>query len=87
MWDQEIVEFVNAKVEELKRDPFFKVYGNEQVDPQVVAEELAAKAVEQSRNTDKKSPYAEYVEKSGYHFAGGRDDDVTVVVSFVVPEK
>jgi hypothetical protein len=34
---------------------------------------------------EKKSPYADYAEKAGYLYVGGREDDVTAVVAFVVP--
>jgi protein phosphatase PTC7 len=57
------------------------------IDPEIIAEALVKQATANSTNLEKKSPFAEYAEKEGYIYIGGREDDVTAVVSYVVPQK
>jgi hypothetical protein len=55
------------------------------IDPETIADALVKQAAANSTNVEKKSPYADYAEKAGYLYVGGREDDVTAVVAFVVP--
>lgn len=55
------------------------------VDPETLANALVQQAWDNSLNVEKKSPFADYAEQQGYLYVGGREDDISAVVSFVVP--
>jgi len=80
MWDHEIVEVVNevAKANQgNNEDP---------VDTLRLAEAIVDRAHQFSRDDSRRSPYGEYAEReTGYLFFGGREDDITAIVSRVVP--
>lgn len=44
-----------------------------------------SKAAENSKNVEKKSPFAESAEKQGFIYLGGLQDDITAVVAHIVP--
>lgn len=54
--------------------------------PDRVARSLALAAQERSLDPSAKVPFVEYSRKHGYECQGGKQDDITVVAAWVVPE-
>ncbi|XP_047311752.1 probable protein phosphatase 2C 55 [Impatiens glandulifera] len=53
------------------------------LDPQVMAQKIAALARKRALDTNRQSPFSVESQKAGFHYYGGKLDDTTVVVSFV----
>jgi len=96
MWDDEIVSTVNQTMGVKMGDQHADEVSTELVPtttmpleklihPGAIAEALVSKAAENSKNVEKKSPFAESAEKQGFIYLGGLQDDITAVVAHIVP--
>ena len=56
------------------------------MDPQAAAQRIAAVAQMRAKDRLYRSPFARAAEAAGYYYLGGKLDDITVVVSYVVSE-
>lgn len=70
LFDHEIVDLVAKGLEEKRK-------------PKEVAELLASRAHQVGAKVTGKTPFGQSARKHGYHFVGGKMDDITVLVAFV----
>ncbi len=73
VFDEEIIALVNKGVE---------LHASEAE----IAQQLASLSSRKANSPNAATPFAQAVAKLGHDFAGGKLDDVTVVVAFVVPD-
>jgi protein phosphatase PTC7 len=76
LYDSDIVDIVRARMEMDYSDCCL---------PDIIARELAVKAVEKGWDSMYKSPFSRTSHKAGKQYLGGKLDDTTVVVGVAVP--
>ncbi|XP_027346125.1 probable protein phosphatase 2C 55 [Abrus precatorius] len=53
------------------------------LEPQITAQQIAALARQRALDRNRQTPFSTAAQEAGYHFYGGKLDDITVVVSYI----
>ena len=53
------------------------------LEPQVTAQKIAALARQRALDRNRQTPFATAAQEAGFHYYGGKLDDITVIVSYI----
>ncbi|KAL2551327.1 putative protein phosphatase 2C 55 [Forsythia ovata] len=59
----------------------------EDIKPELLSKEIATFALEKANNPFACTPFEKEARQAGYHYLGGKYDDITVIVAFIRPKE